>query len=63
MLIDILNSIFEDCAYQRFRGPPAGIDEHVVVIALAKSIASVKFSTGSVIVEKAEQSPPLTLHL
>jgi len=63
MLIDIQNSIFEDYTYNDFSVQIPGSRTQYEVIALAKSIASIKFGRGLLLVEKAPQIPPLTLHL
>ncbi|WP_284777632.1 class I SAM-dependent methyltransferase [Agrobacterium sp. lyk4-40-TYG-31] len=63
MLIDIQNSIFEDYGYSDFAVHSADSRTQYDVIALAKSIASIKFGRGLVVVEKAPQMPPQVLHL
>lgn len=63
MLIDIQNSIFEDYTYRDFAIHMPDTGSTYTVIELAKSVASIKFCRGLVVIEKSQQVPPLTLHL
>jgi SAM-dependent methyltransferase len=63
MLIDVQNSIYEDYTYNDFSLNIPGSRTEYTAIELAKSIAGLKFLRGVVVVDKAQQIPPLTLHL
>lgn len=63
MLIDVQNSIFEDYTYNDFSLNIPGNPMEYTAIELAKSIAGLKFLRGVIVIDKAEQIPPLTLHL
>lgn len=62
-LIDIQNSIFSDYEYNDFAIHVGTLPDEYVAINLAKSIESIKFYRGVVLIEKNEQHPPITLHL
>ncbi|MEV4608678.1 class I SAM-dependent methyltransferase [Neorhizobium sp. LMR1-1-1.1] len=62
-LIDIQNSIFEQYDYQDFIvHKPSGRNEFSV-FEIAKSLASIRFARGVVVIDKIEQGPPQVLHI